>query len=228
MKINFVLANNVFQLELSSVEQKIMELRKDILKTAKFGPKNQRNVSWPVGNQPGNKAPGRFDIRHWIYFNQTHSFLETDFETLRALKGSAKKEVDQILHAGVEKVIGDYSEGKLIFKNLINGYKKFDASRGMDYVLDINFLTDSGEEMTKRIQISKPLGKVEILPVPYVTENSRINMILIVDSMRKKDTMKFLEHYAQTCLEKKDKIVLMMVRLFINIEMFIKVYQCLL
>lgn len=195
---------------MSAVQQEILELRKDILKTANFGPKNQRNISWPVGNQPGNKAPGRFDILHWTYFNQTHSFLENDFETLRELKGSAKEEVFQILNAAVEKVIGD-SEGNLIFKNLINGYKKFDASRGMDYVLDLNFVSGSGRGITKRIQVCKPLGKVEILPVPYVTENSRINMILIVDSMRKKETMKFLEDYAQTCLEKKDKIVLMMV-----------------
>ena len=192
------------------VQQKILELRKQILKTANFGPKNQHNISWPVGNQPGNKAPGRFDILHWIYFNQTHTFFETDFETIRELNGSARKDVDVILNAAVERII-DISEGKLRFKNLINGYRKFDASRGMDYVLDICFISHSGEEIIKRIEVCKPLGKVEILPVPYVTENSRINMILIIDSMKIKETMTFLEQYAQTCLEKKEKIVLMMV-----------------
>lgn len=31
-----------------------------------------------------------------------------------------------------------------------------------------------------RIEVCKPLGKVEILPVPYVTENRRINIVLPV------------------------------------------------
>lgn len=208
-------------IELSSVNQEINHLRRKIVETFDFGPENQENMTWPIGNQPGNKAMGRFDILHWSYFNETHLFMKNDIETQRELSGSLKREINQILHAAINHVI-EKSKGKLIFQNLLNGYRKFDASRGIDYILDINFTTNSQtmkeeeerKNFIKRIEICKPLGKVEILPVPYVTENSRINMILIVDSSRIVETMKFLEHFAEVCLEKKDKVVLMMVLLY--------------
>ena len=86
----------------------------------------------------------------------------------------------------------------------------------MDYILDLEFTDISnGKILKKRIEVCKPLGKVEILPVPYVTENTRINIILTVNSLNKQDALNFLEQYAIDCMEKKYKTFLMMVNIFI-------------
>lgn len=143
----------------------------------------------------------------------THVFLQDDFNTVEELNSDQKKDVEYVLNSTVTKLIKSYND-KLKFNKLYNGYWKFDSSRGVDYLLDIGFFLDSGKEIQKRIQVCKPLGKVEILPVPYVTENSRINMITIVDSQKKEETLKFLAHYADVCMNKKDKILLTVVSIF--------------
>ena len=85
----------------------------------------------------------------------------------------------------------------------------------MNYILDLEFTNvNTGKILRKRIEVCKPLGKVEILPVPYVTENTRINIILTINPSKKRDALNFLEHYAIDCMEKKYKTFLMMVLLY--------------
>lgn len=176
-----------------------------------LGPLQQRNVSWPIGNQPGNNAIGRFDILRWTYFNQTHVFLNTDFSTIQELKTDVKFDIDRIINITVFNIIFN-SQIALKFNKLLNGYQRFDASRGMDYILDLEFINiNTKKTLRKRIEVCKPLGKVEILPVPYVTENTRINIILIINLSKKQDALNFLEQYALDCMEKKYKTFLMMV-----------------
>ena len=57
----------------------------------------------------------------------------------------------------------------------------------------------------------KPLGKVEVVPMPYVTENVRVNLVLPVEEEFKLDAIKFMENYARICMEKRDKTFLMLV-----------------
>jgi chondroitin polymerizing factor len=65
------------------------------------------------------------------------------------------------------------------FKNLINGYKQFDPTRGAQYILDLLLYDNSqGIELHKRVNLMRPLGLVEIIPMPYVTESAKINIIV--------------------------------------------------
>ncbi|XP_053983624.1 chondroitin sulfate glucuronyltransferase [Hylaeus volcanicus] len=213
---NLIYKFNTYFAAIKSIEIQgnISNIREAILNMAHLGPPQEHDVSWPVGNQPGNKASGRFDILRWMYFNETHTFFSTDFSGVQELKTNAKFDIDRIINVTASSIIAN-SPLKLKFKRLLNGYQKFDASRGMDYILDLVF-TDvtTGKEVIKRIEVCKPLGKVEILPVPYVTENTRVNIILTVDSLRKQDALKFLEQYAADCMEKKYKTFLMAVLLY--------------
>lgn len=194
------------------IQEKISDLRTAVVDMAHLAPPREGDlVSWPVGNQPGNKAPGRFDTVRWTYFNETHTFFSTDFSSVQELKTDMKLDVERIINVTASKTIAG-SEQKLKFKRLLNGYEKFDASRGMDYILDLAFVdVVTGKEVRKRIEVCKPLGKVEILPVPYVTENTRVNIILTVDSSKKEAALSFLEQYALDCMEKNYKTFLMVV-----------------
>ncbi|KAH0950997.1 hypothetical protein HN011_007575 [Eciton burchellii] len=199
------------------IQKRIIDTRKTISITAHLGPPNQHDISWPIGNQPGNRPLGRFDVLRWSYFNESHVFFETDFVNVQELKGDKKSDIDYVVNVAVNSIINKYNN-KLSFNRLLNGYQKFDASRGMDYILDIMFNeVVTGTKIRKRIEICKPLGKVEIIPVPYVTENTRINIIVIIDLNKKQEALDFMEHYAQDCMEKKYKTFLMVVLLY-NID----------
>ncbi|XP_046617698.1 chondroitin sulfate synthase 2 [Neodiprion virginianus] len=204
----------IARLELTAVTDQISTLRQEILKTAKLEPEKDHSVTWPIGNQPGNKPPGRFDIVKWTYFNETHMASDKSLKNMQKFEGSVKADIEYVIKAATDRIEGNY-KGMLEYKKFLNGYKRYDASRGMDYILDLVFAeTKTKEELVKRVEICKPLGKVEILTVPYVTENARVHLILTVNKFQKNETIKFMAHYAQTCMEKKDKTFLMVVLLY--------------
>jgi len=76
-----------------------------------------------------------------------------------------------------------------------------------------------------RVEVSKLLGKVEMLSVPYVTENTRVNILLPVHTYEKEDAFNFLKQYKQICIDKKEKTMLMLVRLLINKSNYLNMYQ---
>lgn len=60
--------------------------------------------------------------------------------------------------------------------------------------------------------MSKPLGRVEVVPVPYVTENTRVCIVLPVTLETRSMVAEFIQQYNSVCMEKKDKTFLMLVR----------------
>lgn len=192
------------------MEDNIAKLRTEMLEMSNLEPPRQRTVSWPLGNQPGNKAPGRFDILRWSYFNSSHIFLHSELETTRELIGNAKTDIDRVVAVAIKKLENKYPNLK--YKKLLNGYQKYDASRGMDYILDFSFADETTKkEHLKRVELCKPLGKVEILPVPYVTETSRVYLVMIVNLFNKDSIIEFLNQYAETCMKRRNKTFLMLV-----------------
>lgn len=62
-----------------------------------------------------------------------------------------------------------------------------------------------------------------MLSVPYVTENTRIHILLPVHTDEKEDALQFLKQYKQICIEKKEKTMLMLVSLKIIIIFIINI-----
>lgn len=57
----------------------------------------------------------------------------------------------------------------------------------------------------------RPLSQVEIVPMPYVTESSRVNLILPVTLSERDLVVSFLDSYAKTCLDAGDNTHLFVV-----------------
>lgn len=55
------------------------------------------------------------------------------------------------------------------------------------------------------------MSKVELIPVPYVTENTRVNIVLTVSENNKEEVLRFIENYVVVCMEKREKTHLMLV-----------------
>ncbi|KAF7997580.1 hypothetical protein HCN44_006151 [Aphidius gifuensis] len=170
--------------------------------------------TWPIGNQQENKAPGRFDILQWNYFNTSHIFMSSDLQNVRYLIGSLKIEIEQAIETAKYKIHDKYNN-KYEFVKLENGWRKSDASRGLDYILDIIFFDKiKSKNILKRIHVCKLLGKAEILSIPYVTENTRINIILPIKINKIEESLMFIDNYSNVCMKNKDKTSLMLVLLY--------------
>jgi hypothetical protein len=50
---------------------------------------------------------------------------------------------------------------RLKFKNLINGYRQFDPTRGTHYIIDLVLIDENKVEYTKRAELMRPLGESE-------------------------------------------------------------------
>lgn len=62
----------------------------------------------------------------------------------------------------------------------------------------------------------KPLGRVEIVPSPYVTESTRVALLLPTFEHQTKDTLDFIAHYEKSCMEHQDNTFLMLVQLILK------------
>lgn len=118
-----------------------------------------------------------------------------------------------------------------MYVDLHSAYRRFDPVRGMDYQLHMNwFDSNTNGRILKRFvayysikhnclienicfsyEIVKPLGHVEIVQSPYVTESTRISIILPVFEQQVDDSVDFVLRYNITCMSNKDNTLLMLV-----------------
>ncbi|KAL1502065.1 hypothetical protein ABEB36_007266 [Hypothenemus hampei] len=170
--------------------------------------------SWPPGQRTGAIPASRFDIPRQQYFNSTHIFFPDDFTVSRSHSEPERLDIENIMKHVIQQVMEDY-KGSYEFRRIVNGYKKFDLSRGMDYTLDLAFKDlNNGREIIKRFEVCKPLGTAEFVPVPYVTENSRVFIVVPIEEADVDQAEVFLKQYNASIMEKKEKTLLLLVLLY--------------
>ena len=122
--------------------------------------------------------------------------------------------MNDIIKTAVER-LNELNDGRYVLRSLVNGYRRFDATRGMDYVLDL-LLYDKVSRSTlhRRTFLMRPLGQVEIVPIPFVTENSRVNIVLPVTVNDREGVMGIIDSFAHICLESGDNSFLFVVFIY--------------
>ncbi|XP_035228930.1 chondroitin sulfate synthase 2-like [Stegodyphus dumicola] len=211
---HFLIHHYFCQQELIDNQHKLQKIQLKISNLSSFLPVNFSKTSWPVGIEPPFKPHGRFDVLPWVYFNTTHNFFPNELQVVSELKGLNKLEIQDLLKCTVHWVKAKYND-KYIYQKLVNGYKRFDPTRGTEYILDMFFLEDAtGQEMLKRIAAVRPLNEVEIIPVPFVTEHTRVVLLVPVKASERNEALRFLEDYAKACIEKQDSTVMLLVFLY--------------
>ena len=101
-----------------------------------------------------------------------------------------------------------------VLERLVNGYRRFDASRGMEYILDVllSQTKSTGSHLTmRRIHVLKPLGFAEVVPAPYVNESTKVRLIVTITPHEKNDVISFIESFVHTCIESGDNSNLLVV-----------------
>uniref|UniRef100_A0A4W3GZV9 Hexosyltransferase n=1 Tax=Callorhinchus milii TaxID=7868 RepID=A0A4W3GZV9_CALMI len=153
---------------------------------------------WPVGVNPPFRPRTRFEVLRWDYFTEEQLFSCLDASPKCRLCGVDRADVGSVIETAVEELNRRYQPVLHLRKQqLVNGYRRFDPTRGMEYTLDLRLeaLTQRGHtrSITRRVQLLRPLSSVEIIPMPYVTEATRVNVILPLTAQDRPDAARFID-----------------------------------
>lgn len=169
--------------------------------------------SWPPGQKTAAKPATRFDLPRQYYFNTTHVFFPNDFTNIKPHSKAELTDIKDVIDKVVSKATKNNKNMK--YRRLLNGYKSFDLSRGMDYILDLEFYDqENGKVVSERYEACKPLSKVEFLSIPYVTENTRVNIFLPIQEHEISVAKSFLNTYVNIMNDKKDKNFIMLILIY--------------
>ena len=129
--------------------------------------------------------------------------------------GVDKLDVQEITEMTYTKANALY-DGKFTSYKLLNGYRRFEPSRGMEYVVDLDLKVRTGGSTIKRFHLLRPLGKVEIVPMPYVTETIKVNLIIPLFSNEIEEFGKFFHEFDQTVLQTQDESFLYVIFIYVG------------
>lgn len=176
-------------------------------------PEGEAGLSWPVGLPAPFIPHSRFEVLGWDYFTEQHTFSCADGAPKCPLQGASRADVGDALETALEQLNRRY-QPRLRFQKqrLLNGYRRFDPARGMEYTLDLllECVTQRGHRraLARRVSLLRPLSRVEILPMPYVTEATRVQLVLPVLVAEAAAAPAFLEAFAANVLEPREHALL--------------------
>uniref|UniRef100_A0A3P8NME8 Hexosyltransferase n=1 Tax=Astatotilapia calliptera TaxID=8154 RepID=A0A3P8NME8_ASTCA len=200
-------------IELEWTYLQIQQLQMQISNLSDLTPEGKAGVTWPIGINPPFKPRTRFEVINWEYFTEEHIYSCVDGSPKCELRGVNRADVNAILEIAVERLNERY-QPQLRFRKrrLLNGYRRFDPTRGMEYILDLALeaYTQKGHSqvIAKRVNLLRPLSSVEIIPMPYVTEATRVQVILPVTAQDQDYVGNFLDMYVMNTLDTHDNVLL--------------------
>ncbi|KAG7231190.1 hypothetical protein INR49_012021 [Caranx melampygus] len=201
------------QIELEWTYQQIQQLQMQISNLSDLTPEGKAGVTWPIGINAPFKPKTRFEVINWEYFTEEHIYSCVDSSPKCEIRGADRADVSAVLEIAVERLNERY-QPQLRFRKrrLLNGYRRFDPTRGMEYMLDLALeaYTQKGHSQViiKRVNLLRPLSAVEIIPMPYVTEATRVQVILPVTAQDQDYVSNFLDMYVMNTLDTHDNVLL--------------------
>lgn len=173
------------------------------------------HIPWPIGHRATNIPVTRFDVTRRIYFNLTHKYFRDDYSNVALMTLDERQDVERALALAVARTTSSSTQS-LTYRRLVNGWAVWDLVRGLDYTLDVGFRDRAtGKEVIRRFEVCKPLGRVEMLPMPYVTENKRMTILTVIREDEIEQGHQFLEGLVRSVMERPgQKIWLMFALLY--------------
>ncbi|KAM6281454.1 chondroitin sulfate glucuronyltransferase [Porphyrio hochstetteri] len=207
------------RIQLERTYQEIQELQLQIRNLSALTPAGDAGLTWPVGINAPFRPTSRFEVISWDYFTEQHLFSCPDGSPKCELSGASKADVRDIVEAALEQLNRRYQPLLRFSKRqLLNGYRRFDPTRGMEYTLDLllEAATQKGHSrlLAKRVSLLRPLSKVEIIPMPYVTEATRVQLVLPLTVQELEFVANFLDVFATNTLDTRDNALLTLLLIY--------------
>uniref|UniRef100_A0A672M1L1 Hexosyltransferase n=1 Tax=Sinocyclocheilus grahami TaxID=75366 RepID=A0A672M1L1_SINGR len=201
------------EIELQKTYEEIEKLQSEIKNVSKVAVDGNKSALWPIGITPPFEPKSRFEVLRWDYFTEDSFFSCVDGAPKCQLNGADRDDVTDVIKVAVEELNKKYNPFvQLSAPRLVNGYRRLDHTRGMEYTLDLQFqaTTESGHQksITLRVHLVRPLSQVEIIPMPYVTEATRVHVLLPLTSYDSHAALRFLDHCSSNLFETGENAVL--------------------
>ncbi|XP_051986717.1 chondroitin sulfate synthase 2 isoform X1 [Xyrauchen texanus] len=201
------------EIELQRTYEEIEKLQSEIKNVSEVAVDGNKSDLWPIGITPPFEPKSRFEVLRWDYFTEKHLFSCVDGAPRCQLNGADRDDVADVIGVAVAELNKKYTPVvQLSAPQLVNGYRRFDHTRGMEYTLDLQFqaTTESGHQkpIARRVHLVRPLSQVEIIPMPYVTEATRVHILLPLASFESHVALHFLDHCSSNLLEMGENAVL--------------------
>lgn len=173
-------------------------------------PNDILEVRWPLGVPKPNPPESRHDIVPWTHLNLTHSFMWNSEVNVRPLSTVDAEDIRNILNKTILEAFRTNPD--LEYRAIHSAYRKFDAVRGMDYRMHLNFYDRKRRQpVLKSFEVVKPIGLIEIVPSPYVTESTRIAILLPTFEHQVPEALQFVQNYERVCMDNQDNTFLMLI-----------------
>ncbi|KAF4112015.1 chondroitin sulfate synthase 2 [Onychostoma macrolepis] len=201
------------EIELQKTYEEIEKLQSEIKNVSELAADGNKSALWPIGITPPFEPKSRFEVLRWDYFTEDNLFSCVDGAPKCQLNGADRDDVTDVIKVAVEELNKKYNPFvQLSAPRLVSGYRRLDHTRGMEYTLDLQFqaTTESGHQksIARRVHLVRPLSQVEIIPMPYVTEATRVHVLLPLTSYDSHAALRFLDHCSSNLFENGENAVL--------------------
>lgn len=211
------------EIELQKTYDEIAKLQAEIKNVSAVAFEGNRSAHWPVGINPPFEPRSRFEVLKWEYFTEEEIYSCTDGSPKCELRGIDRMDVADVIDVAVGELNKKYIPVLHLKKQqLINGYRRFDPIRGMEYILDLQLevVNQKGHSrsITKRVHLVRPLSRIEIIPMPYVTEATRVHIIIPLTMQVRSYVDHFLEVFAANAFETSENAILTFLFIYDPVE----------
>ncbi|XP_049585149.1 chondroitin sulfate synthase 2 [Syngnathus scovelli] len=201
------------EIELQKTYDEIAKLQAEIKNVSADAFDGNRSAQWPIGINPPFEPKSRYEVIKWDYFTEDDIYSCIDGSPKCDLHGIDRLDVADVIDVAVKELNKKYNPILHLKKQrLINGYRRFDPTRGMEYTLDLQLeaVTRKGHSrsITKRVHLVRPLSQVELIPMPYVTEGTRVHAIIPMTAVDRDYVEQFLKVFAANAFETSENIIL--------------------
>ncbi|KAM3607625.1 uncharacterized protein V6R79_010863 [Siganus canaliculatus] len=211
------------EIELQKTYDEIAKLQEEIKNVSVVAFEGNRSAHWPVGINPPFEPKSRFEVLKWEYFTEEEIYSCIDGSPKCELSGVDRMDVSEVIDVAMVELNKKYKPILHLKKQqLINGYRRFDPTRGMEYTLDLQLeaVNQKGHSrsITKRVHLVRPLSRIEIIPMPYVTEATRVHIIVPLTLQDRSYVDHFLQVFASNAFETSENAILTFLFIYDPVE----------
>ncbi|XP_058478767.1 chondroitin sulfate synthase 2 [Solea solea] len=211
------------EIELQKTYDEIAKLQKEIKNVSVVAFEGNRSAHWPVGINPPFEPKSRFEVLKWEYFTEEEIYSCIDGSPKCELQGVDRMDVADVIDTAILELNKKYKPVLHLKKqHLINGYRRFDPIRGMEYTLDLQLevVNQKGHSrsISKRVHLVRPLSQIEIIPMPYVTEATRVHIIIPLTLKDRGHVDHLLEVFASNAFETSENAILTFLFIYDPVE----------